>query len=147
MLSSTNSVKNHKKKYLFQKLILDNCLTFGQHPRFTSKKINKYLLGTRGTLEIFKLYELRYLLLRIYPLLHTLFYNTRAKGQLVFKKSKKQEPKALPLKNKFAKKEPFFAFKQKNLVPQVLFATTNPLFANIIYEAAKVCNMPYHQKR
>ena len=139
-----------KWKNLSQKLIAENCLTFGQHSRLTSKRITKYLLGTRGSIEIFKLYELRYLLLRIYPLIHTLFQNSRAKLQLAFGKVKKAESKKRPLfamKDKFLKKQPLFHVKQKNLPIQVLFASTTPALATLISEAAQICNMPSHQNR
>ena len=150
-----NSTTNLKWKNLTQGLIAENCLTFGQHSRLTSKNINRYLLGTRGTVEIFKLYELRYLLLRIYPLIHTLFYNSRAKLQLAFQTVKTSENKAVErktknalfVKPKFLKKEPSFHVKHKNLPLQVLFATITPEYANIISQAAQICSMPHHQKR
>jgi len=151
----TNYIKNAKWKNLAQTLVSENCLTFGQNSRLTSKNLTKYLLGTRGTIEIFKLYEMRYLLLKIYPLIQTLFYNPRANLQLAFKKLKNYETKSKPMKNKnhlyvkkpFFKKEPSFHIKPKNVPPQVLFATITPAFASIISQAAQTCSMPYHQKR
>jgi len=135
---------------------LENCLVFGQHSQFTSKNITKYLLGTRGTIEVFKLYELRYLLLRIYPLIHTLFYNPRVKLKLSVKKLKppvnvrNQSLSPANKRNtkiKYLKKKTSFIVKHRSLPPQILFATITPAFAGIISQAAKICNMPYHQKR
>ena len=54
-------------KLKIEKSITKSCLLFGHSFQFTSKKVTQYLLGTRETTEIFKLYELRYLLLKIYP--------------------------------------------------------------------------------
>ena len=150
---SNNYFKKFKWKFLCQKLVLENCLVFGQHSQFTSKNITKYLLGTRGTMEIFKLYELRYLLLRIYPLIHTLFYNPRVNLKLAVKTAKLREKQSISTaikgftKPKFSKKKTSFIVKHKNLLPQILFATITPAFAGIISQAAKICNMPYHQKR
>jgi len=153
MPSNNSCSKNFKWKVLCQKLVLENCLVFGQHSQFTSKNITKYLLGTRGTIEIFKLYELRYLLLRIYPLIHTLFYNPRVNLKLSVKKLKPPEKEVISTetkistRTKFLKKKTSFIVKHKSLTPQILFATITPAFAGIISQAAKICNMPYHQKR
>ena len=61
---------------------MENCLTFGNDPKFTNQKITRYLIGTRAPIEIFKMYELRYLLLKTYPLIHNLFYNARRNSRL-----------------------------------------------------------------
>ena len=120
----------------------------------TSKKVTKYLLGARETMEIFKLYQLRYLLLRIYPLVHNLFHQTRQNITTEFKEMKSAFVKkpwrpsstdGLPLLEK--KKVPFrtkfsFISKRKNTSPQILFATVTPNLSQIIYSAAQICNMP-----
>jgi hypothetical protein len=147
---------------------VENCLSFGQHSRLTSKNVTKYLIGKRVTTEIFKLYELRYLLLKIYPLIHNLFYNPRLNSPLEKKtvpnpflkkgltsdfeisgkpivKNKslsKKITKPNKTKKKFKKTKFLFKSKQKNLLPQILFATTTPAFAYIIKHAAQICNMP-----
>ena len=151
---------------MIQKLVVENCLSFGQSSRLTSKKVTKYLVGTRVTTEIFKLYELRYLLLKIYPLIHNLFYNPRLNSHLekksvpnlflqktlsslvhpkqIFKN--KLTPKIFrePKKKKQNIKKAKFSFrsKQKNPIPQIVFATTTPAFAYIVKHAAQICNMP-----
>ena len=145
-----NSFNNHNWKHLCQILVLENCLIFGLNPRLTSKKVNKYLLGTRDTLEIFKLYELRYLLLKIYPLIHILFQNPRVNSQFELKSLKTEwlPPKLFSFqKKKFPKKRVSFSFKHKNLPPQILFATTTEAFSDIVFKAASICNMPCHNKR
>ncbi len=158
-------------KEMIQKLVVENCLNFGQHSRLTSKKVTKYLVGTRVTTEIFKLYELRYLLLKIYPLIHNLFYNPRLNSPLEkkllpnlflqkavtsstsVKKIVKNKSSlriingATKKKHNFKRSKFSFRSKQKNLLPQILFATTTPAFAHIIKHAAQICNMPWHQNR
>jgi hypothetical protein len=151
---------------MIQKLVVENCLNFGHHSGLTSKKVTKYLIGTRVTTEIFKLYELRYLLLKIYPLIHNLFYNPRLTSHLekkpvsdfllqralsstTYKKQifkNKSSPKMFlgsAKKKQNIKKVKFsFRSKQKNLLPQIVFATTTPAFAGIVKHAAQICNMP-----
>jgi len=151
---------------MIQKLVLENCLTFGHHSRLTSKKVTKYLTGTRVTTEIFKLYELRYLLLKIYPLIHNLFYIPRLNSSLQKRSSSNfLFQKNLPIvvsqktafRNQFSpnslrkvkkkktvlKRVQFnLKSKQKMLQPQILFATTTPVFASIVKHAAQICNMP-----
>jgi len=137
---------------------VENSFFLGLHPRLTSKKITKYLLGTRLTLEIFKLYELRYLLLKIYPFIHLLFQNPRvnstkfkseikpAKLKLLLPQ-KRIEKKPSHKKKKYFLKKNFFSFRYKNIPPQILFATTTEAFSDIIMQAAQICNMPYHKER
>jgi len=80
---------------IIDKLVLDNCLLFGQTPKLTNKKVTKYLFATRNSLEIFKLYELRYLLLKVYPLIYSLFHQKRQNyiDMEKFKPSKEQKKK------------------------------------------------------
>jgi len=40
-----------------------------------------------------------------------------------------------------------FVQKEKNLTPQVLFATVTPIYTDIIKAAAQICNMPSHENR
>ena len=147
------SSQNQSWKYLFRQLVFESCLLVGSNAQLTSKKITKYLFGTRDTVEIFKLYELRYLLLKIYPLIHLLFQNPRANSNFKFQPVKTKflpvQPVVTPGLNKFrlSKKKTAFSFAYKNSPPQILFATTTEAFAEIISEAAKICNMPHHKKR
>lgn len=155
MLLSNHFFQNYNWKYLCRKLVLENGLTVGLNPRLTSKKITKYILGTRDTVEVFKLYELRYLLLKIYPLIHVLFSNPRVNSRFEFKLSKVEslQPKSfkdqtfITQKKNFPKKRISFSFKHKNLPPQILFATTTEAFSDVIFKAANICNMPYHRNR
>ena len=146
-------------KKIQTKLILENCLTFGHDQKLTKKKIARYLLGTRINIELFKLYELRCLLLKIYPLIHTLFYNPRSNFELETKKL--QQIKFLPtssIKKKFSQpksnvktqrliQRSSLISKHKNLTPQILFASVTPAFGNIVQGAAELCNMPVHKNR
>jgi len=131
MLLSNHFFQNYNWKYLCRKLVLENGLTVGLNPRLTSKKITKYILGTRDTVEVFKLYELRYLLLKIYPLIHVLFSNPRVNSRFEFKLSKVEslQPKSfkdqtfITQKKNFPKKEfPFLSsikiFHPKYYLPQ-----------------------------
>ena len=63
-------------------LVKENCLTFGNNVKLTAKNVTRFVLGTRTTTEVFKLYELRYLILKIYPLIHNLFYNSRTNPKM-----------------------------------------------------------------
>lgn len=131
---------------------MDNCLTLGQNPKLTNKNFTKYIFGTRGSLEIFKFYELRHLLLKVYPLIQSLFYKTRRNHDSMdkFIPSKKKEKKK---KDLYLKKNPYTAHRIKRdrfyvteihkiIPPQILFASITPIFADIIESAAKTCQMP-----
>ena len=80
-----NSVQAEKNNLILNKLLFENCLSFGRSPKLANRKLNHYIFGTRQKVDLFKLYELRYLLLKIYPLIHNLFLQTR----LNFKRKKK----------------------------------------------------------
>ena len=146
-------------KKIQNQLIIENCLTFGHEAQFTQKKISKYLLGTRINTEIFKLYELRSLLLKIYPLIHNLFYNPRLDLELKTKnrrrmmssfEQRKDFSQKLDLQiqpKSYLKKYSILFSKQKNLVPHILFATVTPAFGYIVESAAQTCNMPVHKNR
>ena len=144
-------------KFKILDLMTQNCLLFGQHPVLTSPKVTQYLLGTRDTMEILKVYELRYLLLKIYPLIHNLF--SRARAPFKFKIKKKWKPKVPIINQPLPQTQtrgprvwPFeaktvFSFKRRQVPPQILFASITPNFSKIIAEAAQICNMPWHEKR
>jgi len=74
-------------KFKILHLMTRTCLIFGQHPALTSPKVAQYVLGTRETIEILKMYELRYLLLKVYPLIHNLFSSPRFNTKLKIKKN------------------------------------------------------------
>ena len=133
----------------------ESCLIFGQHSKSTSKNVTRYLLGVRQTTEIFKLYEMRYLLLKTYPLIHNLFHNPRVNPNLELRQvylpdnERTLEPLSLPNSQLVAKplswpfRERFsFVINQKNIPPQILFASVTPSFSKIIHHAAQICNMP-----
>jgi ribosomal protein S2 len=142
---------------IIDKLVLDNCLLFGQAPKLTNKKVTKYLFATRNSLEIFKLYELRYLLLKVYPLIYSLFHQKRQNyiDMEKFKPSKEQKKKKEDLYRKInpytvhrIKRNRFYVTQiYKNIPPQILFASITPAYAEIIESAAKICQMPWHQNR
>ena len=145
----------HSRKYIIDKLVTKSCLIFGNPSKLTSQKVAQYLLGTRDTTEVFKLYELRYLLLKIYPLIHNLFHNPRVNPKLTSYKIKnlnhkpRDESLSLIKDQKFPAKftlpfrtHSFFMVKRKNTPPQILFASITPNFSDIIYNAAQICNMP-----
>jgi ribosomal protein S2 len=153
ILRSNN--KNWTK--FIDKLVLDNCLILGQIPKLTNKKFTKYIFATRHSLEIFKLYELRYLLLKVYPLIYSLFHRKRRNHDYMdkFRPSKEQKKKQQDLYRKInpytiyrIKRDRFYATQiYKNIPPQILFASITPAYAQIIESAAKVCQMPWHQNR
>jgi ribosomal protein S2 len=153
--------KNHWKK-IIDKLVMENCLILGHHPKLTNKKFIKYIFGTRHSLEIFKLYELRYLLLKIYPVIYSLFNPVRflqdneisgIKSKNVILEASKKKKKDLYLKVKkhvnYRTKYNYFNLidPEKNTPPQILFASVTPEYAHILEAAAKVCQMPWHDNR
>jgi hypothetical protein len=158
--------KNTSNNQIIEKLVLDNCLTFGRHPKLTNQKITKYITGTRNAIDIFKLYELRYLLLKVYPLIHNLFLQNRLNMEIKpifkmeapepYKTYKGNNPRITgqtqqPV-NKYnttikRRRENVVVSTPKPMLPKVLFATTTPSYADIIHSAAKVCQMPFHQNR
>jgi hypothetical protein len=86
----------------------------------------------------------------MYPLIHILFQNPRVNSRFELKSSKIESLPQKPFsfqKKKFPKKGVSFSFPHKNLPPQILFATTTEAFADIIFQAASICNMPCHKKR
>jgi ribosomal protein S2 len=155
------SSKNTSNNQLIEKLVLDNCLTFGRHPKLTNQKIAKYICGTRHAIDIFKLYELRYLLLKIYPLIHNLFLQNRLNMEIKttytmetpipYKTYKSREeighPKIEFNNTPRRKRKLLMISTPRPMLPKILFATTTPSYASIVHSAAKICHMPFHQNR
>lgn len=155
--------KKNENNQILNQLIFDNCLSFGRNPRLNNRKINHYIFGTRQTLDIFKLYELRYLLLKIYPLIHNLFLQPRLnkikKNKWFFHKNFHLQKKNLQnLPKQFQNKKAFQPLKAKfnkmlkektirPLPPRILFATTTTIYSEIVSNAAKKCRMPFHINR
>lgn len=153
-------VKTNANNKILNQLIYANCLSFGRSPKLNNRKINHYLFGTRQKFDIFKLYEMRYLLLKVYPIIHNLFLqerlNQNKKKKWFFNKDFDFQTKNLPqvfrnlknfndLKDKFNK-----TLKKKvarTLPPKILFATTTHLYSEIVVSAAKKCRMPFHINR
>ena len=93
----------------YYQLVKENCLTLGNDAKLTAKNVTRFVLGTRATTEVFKLYELRYLILKIYPLIHNLFYNSRTNPHV----SKKFTSSNKSSKDKFSKTKSFVLEKRK----------------------------------
>jgi hypothetical protein len=81
----SNFKKTNQNNQILNKLVSENCLSFGRSPKLNNRKITHYISGTRQKVDIFNLYEMRYLLLKVYPLIHNLFLQQR----LNLKKKKK----------------------------------------------------------
>jgi ribosomal protein S2 len=83
-------IKSNQNNQILNKLVSDNCLSFGRSPRLKNRKITHYISGTRQKVDIFNLYEMRYLLLKVYPLIHNLFLqqriNVKKKKKIAFDK-------------------------------------------------------------
>ena len=155
--------KTNENNQVLNQLIFENCLSFGRSPKLNNRKINNYLFGTRQKLNIFKLYELRYLLLKIYPLIHNLFLqdrlNNKRKRKWFFHKNFHLQKKNLQiLPTQFRSKESFQPLRAKfnkmlkekmprPLLPKILFATTTTIYSEIVSNAAKNCRMPFHVNR
>lgn len=156
-----------KKNQLFKNLILENSLRLGKNPKFTNKKLTQYLHGTKNNLEIFRVSELQYILLRIYPFVRSLFRNHRI-NYITLKKWLKKRSKVPTWAIKSISKEttPSHLHYHRNNIQkkywrdakytnsflkippvQILFATTTFAYANIITSAARMCHMPFHKGR
>jgi len=73
----SNFIKTKKNNQILNQLLSENCLSFGRSPKLNNRKITHYISGTRQKVDIFNLYEMRYLLLKVYPLIHNLFLQQR----------------------------------------------------------------------
>jgi len=105
--------KENQNNTILNKLVSDNCLSFGRSPKLNNRKITHYLSGTRQKVDIFNLYEMRYLLLKVYPLIHNLFLQQR----INLKKKKKN-----PILKKFFFLKKYNPFSQKNCKIWMFFA-------------------------
>lgn len=151
-----------QKNFIWQTLVLQNCLTLSQPAKFTSKNITQYLLGNRNKINIFKYDHLKHLLLKIAPIISTLFHshmkikNKFGRSTYIIPAKPPRDPNKLiawqkrmnQLKKFSFKKYQYFYKTIENKKPiKILFATTNPVFKKIIKSAANLCNMPFHTDR
>ena len=149
---------------LWKTLILQNCLPLSrEQAKFTSKKITQYLLGSRNNIDLFKFNEIKHILFRFTPLIETLFNSKRILLNTFGSEAKTRNVKLTPPRNpakiaewkirtkglKISKKftHSFYNTTPKMQPIKILFATTNPLYKEIIAEAAQLCNMPFHNQR
>jgi ribosomal protein S2 len=151
----------NKTNQIINQLLSDNCLSFGRSPKLNNRKITHYISGTRGKTDIFNFYQMRYLLLKVYPLIHNLFLqqrlNTRKKKKIIFEKKLDFQNSDQKLPKQFQKWEDFRNFKMRlnkplraasrPLLPKILFATTTELYSSIVSSAAAKCHMPFHVNR
>lgn len=154
-------IKTNKNNKILNKLVSDNCLSFGRSPILNNRKITHYISGTRQKVDIFNLYEMRYLLLKVYPLIHNLFLqqrlNVKKKKKLFFEKKFDFQNTSQKLPKQLQKWEDFRNFKTKfnkplkgtlrPLLPKILFATTTEMYSSIVASAAAKCHMPFHVNR
>ena len=144
---------NNKRIKIVDELVLNNCFLLGQTSKLTNKNFTRYCLGARFSLEIFKLYEIRHLLLRTYPLIYNLFCKDRTLYDYIPwrrypRKIKKRELEEYQKINpNWDGKMRFCTFRTyKNIPPKILFASSTPQYAQIIEEAAIRCQMPWQTK-
>ena len=157
-----NPVKLNQKNQILNQLVSENCLSFGRNPKLNNKKITHYISGTRQKIDIFNFYEMRYLLLRVYPLIHNLFLQqrlnvTKKKKKFFLNKNLFLQSSLQKLPKQFKNWENFRKFQTKfhkslrgalrPFLPQILFATTTELYSSIVSSAAKQCHMPFHVNR
>lgn len=138
------------KNRIIEKLVLDNCFLLGQTSKLTNKNFTRCLLGTRDTFEIFKLYEIRHLLLRTYPLIYSLFSKDRSLyGRMLWRRyprviKKRKLEEYQKINPNWDGKIRFYPFRaRKNIPPKILFASTTTQYAHILEEAALRCQMPW----
>jgi ribosomal protein S2 len=100
-------IKTNQNNQILNKLVSDNCLSFGRSPKLNNRKITHYISGTRQKVDIFNLYEMRYLLLKVYPLIHNLFLqqrlNVKKKKKIIFEKSSDFQNTSQKLPKQFRK--------------------------------------------
>lgn len=80
-----------KKQILLKNKILETTLRLGKNPGFTNKKLTQYLYGTKNNIELFRISELQYILLRTYPFIENLFKNYRLNYTSVKKSLQKKK--------------------------------------------------------
>jgi hypothetical protein len=153
-----------KNLYKFKNIILTNSLPLGQNPKFTNKKLTQYIYGTKNKVEFFRINELQYIMLRLYPFMKSLFKNY-SHNPLRFNRKfpKRVYPSSLPhiqapvkdngllqkqLQSIIRKPLPYYKpFRVKVPSVQILFATTTSSYVEIIKLAAQRCHMPFHTGR
>ena len=154
-------IKTNQNNQILNKLVSENCLSFGRNPKLNNRKITHYISGTRQKVDIFNLYEMRYLLLKVYPLIHNLFLqqriNVKKKKKRIFEKKSDFPNLAQKLPKQLQKWEDFRNVKTKfnkplleaarPFLPKILFATTTELYSSIVASAAAKCHMPFHINR
>ena len=153
--------KENQNHTILHKLISENCLSFGRSPKLNNRKITHYLSGTRQKVAIFNLYEMRYLLLKVYPLIHNLFLqqrlNVKKKKKINYERFVNFPKVSYNLPKQFRIWENFSEFKNRfnkplirnarALLPKILFATTTEFYSAIVISAATKCHMPFHVNR
>lgn len=145
-----------KPKYYKEKIlnkILINTLKLSRKSKFTNKTLTQFLYGTRNGINIFQMSELQYSLLRLYPLIQSLFNNFQSNAIFRKREEKKIYSKSFPsfFKNKktnnynwdwrWNKSTNCIISKPKI---QILFVTTTTKYEQIIQSAAQLCQMPFH---
>lgn len=155
-----NFQKTNTNNQILDKLVFETCLNFGRNPKINNSKIHHYILGIRQKINIFKFQEIRYLLLKIYPVIHHLFLqerlNFKQKKKWFFPKNYNFQTQSWikPFRNSQGLKDLNQRYSSslkkktlKFLPPKILFATTTELYSEIVSAAAKKCYMPFHVKR
>lgn len=121
------------KKYI-KLFIIEQCLQFGHLTSYTNKKLNKYVFITKEKNEIFNLYDLRVMILKLYPLINALF----SKPSYLYN----------PNFRYFKNTNKWYYLEKENYMPvQILFATTTTKLKYIVKDAANSCNMPFSTGR
>ena len=156
----TNFTKTNQNNKILNKLISENCLSFGRSPKLNNRKITHYISGARQKVDIFNLYEMRYLLLKVYPLIHNLFLQERLnvkKKKWTFDKNSVSQNNPQTFLKQFLNLEKLKLLKTKlnkpllrssrPFLPKILFATTTEIYSEIIISAATKCHMPFHINR
>jgi hypothetical protein len=109
-----------------KKLILATCFSLAKNLKFTNKRISQHLAGHCHHIEIINTYELKYILLRIYPFVKMLF----VQHQINLFRGRKNVRKPYLLDNRF--------FPRQG-TPEILFTTTNVLYAEIVQDCSTFC--------
>lgn len=164
-MNSKTKIKNCKVKTakIWQTLILQNCLPLGKQARFTSKNVAQYLLGSRNDYDLFKFNEIKHLLLKFTPLIEVLFRSKLVLQAKIGTSRKVRYGKPTPPKDPDRYQEWYERMKNVRIAKhnkisyyhpvenkrpiKILFASINPMYAEIINDAAISCQMSAHTNR
>lgn len=126
MTNNKNKNKLEIDKVITTRFLI-NTWTVGKHAKFTNKKLTKLLFCKRQSMEVFNLIEIKRLVLKLVPIMRTLFLTWRSNYA------------------RFGRNRIWY--KTHKFPINIWFATITPVFGDIIEHAAKSCSMVFKRDR